>query len=142
MARSRTSRAFLPGIDVQQRAHSWDIAMLKRRTSPGAQVAPEFLTWYLNGPLFASTSGVQRPHISGMVGRVLFSFVTTGSAACSVRLLKNGATVQTWSVPAGVTTFDRDAPTVAVQEITKLQIQVVSAGTGWASMTAQVEIRP
>lgn len=142
MARSRTARAFLPAVDLEQRFHARDITMLKRRTSPGAQVSPEYLTWYLNGPFFASTGGVQRPHISGMVGRILFSFGTAGSVACSVRLLKNGSTVQTWSVPAGVTTFDRDAPTVAVKEITKLQIQVVSAGTGWANMTAQVEIRP
>lgn len=126
----------LPALRQILAAFDRRIGVLERRTSASAAAAidSEIIFSYA-GPLAAGESPPVLVRHSGVLSVLAVALGTAGSTSTTIEVKRNGTTVATVVVPSGDVAFNGDV-TVAYTPEELLAIEITTAGTGAADMTA------
>lgn len=114
------------------------IGVLERRvTSAAAAVdnSHEIIFSYA-GALTAAASPPARVWRGGNLTVLAVTFATAGSTSTIIDVLRNGITVGTVTVPSSTEAYNGEVSARFVADVDTLALEVTTAGTGAADMTA------
>lgn len=120
-------------VDVHRR-----LGILERRVSSRAASVDESheIVFSYAGTLAATTSPPARVWRGGNLTVLAITFGTAGSTATVIDVQRNGTTVATVTVPSSTTIYNAEVFARYVADVDTLSLEVVTAGTGAADMTA------
>lgn len=98
------------------------------------------LTWILAGPIYTITMPKKRVPEDRRYHYLVVDLTTAGSTATVLRLMKNGSTVEDFTLAASSTyrKFDLADALVVVPGTDYVQLRIVTAGTGAVDLTADL----
>lgn len=114
------------------------IGILERRTrreEPAVDDTREILFSYA-GDLATGTSPPVRVRQGGILGVLAVTLGTAGSTGTDIDVLRNGTIVATVTVPASTEIYDGDVLARFAADSDTLALEITTAGTGAADMTA------
>lgn len=119
--------------DLQRR-----IGMLERRTSPGRAAGTptnDDIIFSYAGTLTETESPPAKLRYGGFLAVLAVALGTAGSSDTDLDVKRNGTTVATVTVPSSSADYSTDIG-VRVAAEDRITIEIVTAGTGAANMTA------
>jgi hypothetical protein len=114
------------------------IGILERRvTAASASVDSSYeIVFSYAGALTAATSPPARVWRGGNLTVLAVTLDTAGSTATVIDVLRNGTVVGTVTVPSSTTIYNGEVSARFVADVDTLALEITTAGTGAAEMTA------
>lgn len=114
------------------------VGILERRVTTAAAAVDDSheIIFSYAGTVAAGTSPPARVWRGGNITALAVTLTTAGSTSTVINVLRNGTSVGTVTVPASTTVYNGDVFARFVADVDTLALQVTTAGTGAANMTA------
>lgn len=114
------------------------VGILERRVTSAAAAVDESheIIFSYAGAIAASVSPPARVWRGGNITVLAVSLGTAGSTSTVIDVLRNGTVVGTVTVPSGTEVYNGDVFARFIADVDTLSLQVTTAGTGAADMTA------
>lgn len=143
--RPQVARAGMPVDDLpgQLRNLNNEVRELKARLGRLRPEQGELVQLFLPGYQAAIESPVAITRTSGRIARIFVHWDTAGSTPTTIRLKRDGATLQDFTVPAGQDSFEENvtvASNFTTKFLTQFSVLPSDPGIGWQDLSVALSI--